>query len=133
MIVLAGGRAARLGGADKPGLVVGGRTLLAAVLAAGAGAGARPVIVVGPQGGPGSGEPSDPRVVREEPPGAGPVPALRRGLAELAALPREAGGATKGRRRRKGRKGRKDAEGQTRDARDIRNIRGASEAGDIRT
>jgi molybdopterin-guanine dinucleotide biosynthesis protein A len=94
MIVLAGGRAARLGGADKPGLVVGGRTLLAAVLAAGAGAGARPVIVVGPQGGPGSGEPSDPRVVREEPPGAGPVPALRRGLAELAALPRGAGDAS---------------------------------------
>jgi len=111
MIVLAGGRAARLGGADKPGLVVGGRTLLTAVLAAGAGAGARPVIVVGPyrpigplwpvgpawpgddgpgdggpQRGPGSGDPSDPRVVREEPPGAGPVPALRRGLAALAAL-----------------------------------------------
>ena len=47
--------------------------------------------MVGPQGGPGSGEPSDPRVVREEPPGAGPVPALRRGLAELTALPGDAG------------------------------------------
>jgi molybdenum cofactor guanylyltransferase len=113
MIVLAGGRAARLGGADKPGLVVGGRTLLTAVLAAGAGAGARPVIVVGPPprpvglagngpaapgdggppGGPGSGSPGDPRVVQEEPPGAGPVPALRRGLAELAALHADAGDA----------------------------------------
>ncbi len=104
MIVLAGGRAARLGGADKPGLVVGGRTLLAAVLAAGTGAGARPVIVVGPDrpggpagggppGGPGSGEPGAPRVVREEPPGAGPVPALRRGLAELAALHGDTGDA----------------------------------------
>jgi len=99
MIVLAGGRAARLGGADKPALVVGGRTLLAAVLAAGAGAGARPVIVVGPDrpggpdgGGPAAGAPGTLRVVREEPPGAGPVPALRRGLAELAALHGDAGG-----------------------------------------
>ena len=122
MIVLAGGRAARLGGADKPGLVVGGRTLLAAVLAAGAGAGARPVIVVGPQGGPGSGEPSDPRVVREEPPGAGPVPALRRGLAELAALPGEAGDAGDARDVRDKR--------HARDARDVRNMRDASDAGD---
>ena len=121
MIVLAGGRAVRLGGADKPGLMVGGRTLLAAVLAAGTGAGARPVIVVGPDrpggpagggpaggglpgggpagggpdrpGGPGSGEPAAPRVVREEPPGAGPLPALRRGLAELAALHGDTGDA----------------------------------------
>ena len=127
MIVLAGGRAARLGGADKPGLVVGGRTLLAAVLAAGAGAGARPVIVVGPQGGPGSGEPSDPRVVREEPPGAGPVPALRRGLAELAALPGEAGDAGDARDGRNERYAR-----DARDARDVRNMRDASDVGDGR-
>ena len=123
MIVLAGGRAARLGGADKPGLVVGGRTLLAAVLAAGAGAGARPVIVVGPQGGPGSGEPSDPRVVREEPPGAGPVPALRRGLAELAALPGEAGDAGDARDERNA--------GDTRDVRDIKNMGDVGDAGDL--
>ena len=48
IIILAGGRATRLGGADKPGLVVGGRTLLAAVVAAGTEAGARRVVVVGP-------------------------------------------------------------------------------------
>ena len=44
-VVLAGGRARRLGGGDKAALVVGGRTLpepvLLACLGAGAGAGAR--------------------------------------------------------------------------------------------
>ena len=78
-IILAGGRAARLGGIDKPGLEVGGRTLLAAVVAAVTDAGAGQVIVVGPD------QPQLPaRFVREEPPGGGPVPALRRGLDELA-------------------------------------------------
>ena len=33
-MVLAGGRAARLGGADKPGLMIGGRPLLDAVAGA---------------------------------------------------------------------------------------------------
>ena len=91
IIVLAGGRGARLGGRDKPSLVVGGRTLLAdkpglvvggtligAVVAAGTEAGARQVIVVGP---PRAGL-DGVSFVTEQPPGAGPVPALRRGLAE---------------------------------------------------
>ena len=86
IIILAGGRATRLGGADKPGLVVGGRTLLAAVVAAGTEAGAGRVVVVGPErphiADDGGAAPV--RFVREEPPGSGPVPALRRGLAELA-------------------------------------------------
>jgi molybdenum cofactor guanylyltransferase len=84
-VVLAGGRASRLSGADKPALVVGERSLVASVTSAAADAGARLVIVVGP-----------PRpglvlargrllVVREQPPGSGPVPALRRGLAEVTA------------------------------------------------
>jgi molybdopterin-guanine dinucleotide biosynthesis protein A len=78
-IILAGGRAARLGGLDKPGLEVGGRTLLATAVAAASDAGAGRIIVVGPD------RPALPvRFVREEPAGAGPVPALRRGLAELA-------------------------------------------------
>ena len=80
IIVLAGGRGTRLGGRDKPGLVVGGRTLLGAVVAAGTAAGARPVIVVGPERAGLDGV----SFVAEEPPGAGPVPALRRGLAEAA-------------------------------------------------
>ncbi len=86
IIILAGGRATRLGGADKPGLLVGGQTLLAAVVAAGTGARARRVVVVGP-GRPGIADARRGgaiRFVREEPPGSGPVPALRRGLAELA-------------------------------------------------
>ncbi len=83
--MLAGGRASRLGGADKPALVVGERSLLASVIAAAAAAGARVVVVVGP---PRPGlvlTAGRLRVVREEPPGSGPVPALRRGLAEVAA------------------------------------------------
>jgi molybdopterin-guanine dinucleotide biosynthesis protein A len=84
-VVLAGGRARRLGGADKPALVVGERTLLASVVSAAAAAGARRVVVVGPPR-PGLVPAARAlRVVREEPPGSGPVPALRRGLAEVAA------------------------------------------------
>ncbi|HXL94482.1 MAG TPA: NTP transferase domain-containing protein [Streptosporangiaceae bacterium] len=81
VVVLAGGGARRLGGRDKPGLVIGGRAIIESVVAAGAGAGAARVIVVGP---PRDG--LDGAVfVREEPAGAGPVPALRRGLAEVLA------------------------------------------------
>jgi molybdopterin-guanine dinucleotide biosynthesis protein A len=83
--VLAGGHASRLGGADKPALVVGERSLLASVVSAAAGAGARLVVVVGPPR-PGLVLPAgELREVREEPPGSGPVLALRRGLAEVAA------------------------------------------------
>ncbi|MDO0926758.1 NTP transferase domain-containing protein [Streptomyces sp. TG1A-8] len=73
-VVLAGGAARRLGGADKPGLRVGGRTLLDRVLAACAGARAT-VVVAGPR-------PTvrPVRWTREEPPGAGPVAALEAGL-----------------------------------------------------
>ncbi|TFV53483.1 NTP transferase domain-containing protein [Blastococcus sp. TF02A_35] len=76
-VVLAGGRAARLGGQAKPQLDVGGRTMLAAVLAAAADAALR--VVVGPP------QPTAPGVVvvREEPPGGGPVAALRAGLAAV--------------------------------------------------
>jgi molybdopterin-guanine dinucleotide biosynthesis protein A len=85
-IVLAGGRATRLGGADKPGLRVGDRSLLASVIAAGQEAGAARTIVVGPEraGLPPPGPARPVRFVREEPAGAGPFAALRRGLAELA-------------------------------------------------
>ncbi|HEY1616499.1 MAG TPA: NTP transferase domain-containing protein [Streptosporangiaceae bacterium] len=84
-IVLAGGVAARLGGIDKPGLVIGTASLLAAVAGAAAGAGARRIIVVGPER-PGVAEliaaaGGQLMMTREDPPGAGPVPALRAGLA----------------------------------------------------
>src|SRR5690242_5757560 len=47
-LVLAGGRASRLGGADKPGITIGGRSLLAAVASAARDAGASRVVVIGP-------------------------------------------------------------------------------------
>jgi molybdopterin-guanine dinucleotide biosynthesis protein A len=76
-VVLAGGRASRLGGQPKPQLRVGDRTLLAAVLDA-VGNAERRVVVGPPQDVP-------PGVVltREDPPGAGPVAALRAGLAAV--------------------------------------------------
>lgn len=74
-VVLAGGRARRLGGVAKPTLDVGGRSLLARVLDAVADA--RPRIVVGP---PVDGLPPELRWTREFPAGAGPVAALRAGL-----------------------------------------------------
>ncbi|MEU3662073.1 NTP transferase domain-containing protein [Streptomyces sp. NPDC032940] len=78
-VVLAGGAARRLGGADKPGLRVGGRALLDRVLAACAGA--RTTVVV-----------AEPRPTarpvtwaREEPPGGGPLAALAAGLRRTTA------------------------------------------------
>jgi molybdopterin-guanine dinucleotide biosynthesis protein A len=76
-VVLAGGKAARLGGRAKPQLEVGGRTMLAAVLSAVAGADRR--IVVGPP----QPVPDGVLLVRENPPGGGPVTALRTGLDEV--------------------------------------------------
>lgn len=76
-VVLAGGRAARLGGRAKPQLVVGAGTILDAVLATVADAGRR--VVVGPP----QPVPAGVRLVREQPPGGGPVAALHAGLAEV--------------------------------------------------
>ncbi|SNS73273.1 Molybdopterin-guanine dinucleotide biosynthesis protein A [Actinomadura meyerae] len=77
-VLLAGGRARRFG-ADKPAARVGGRALIEWTAAAASGASR--LIVVGPPRDvlPGA------VVVREDPPGAGPVPALRAGLAEVRA------------------------------------------------
>lgn len=78
-VVLAGGAARRLGGADKPGLRVGGRALLDRVLAACAGARAT-VVVAEPR-------PTARPVTwaREDPPGGGPLAALAAGLRHTAA------------------------------------------------
>ncbi|MEV0359531.1 NTP transferase domain-containing protein [Nocardia sp. NPDC050697] len=81
-VVLAGGRASRMGGVDKPGIVVGGRSLLDAALAAVAGC-AR-VAVVGPERAELG---SEVRQTREDPPGSGPVAALAAGLGALGAEP----------------------------------------------
>lgn len=78
-VVLAGGAARRMGGADKPGLSVGGRTLLERVAdAVREYAPEARITVVGPE----RDSPSA-HYVREEPPGAGPVPALRAGLGHV--------------------------------------------------
>jgi molybdopterin-guanine dinucleotide biosynthesis protein A len=77
-VVLAGGRAARLGGQAKPQLEVGGRTLLRRVLDVVPDAAAR--IVVGPP----QPVPPDVVLVREQPPGGGPVAALRAALERVS-------------------------------------------------
>jgi molybdopterin-guanine dinucleotide biosynthesis protein A len=83
-----------MNGADKPELEVGGRPMLVSVAAAAASAGAGRLIIVGPRRGGAvgpalaavaSGLPGGLITVCEEPPGAGPVAALRRGLAEVRA------------------------------------------------
>jgi molybdopterin-guanine dinucleotide biosynthesis protein A len=78
-VILAGGGARRLGGADKPGVRVGGRSLLDRVLAACAGAGTTVVVA--------DRRPTHRPVVwaREEPAGAGPLAALDAGLRRTAA------------------------------------------------
>jgi molybdopterin-guanine dinucleotide biosynthesis protein A len=78
-VVLAGGAARRLGGADKPGVRVGGRALLDRVLAACADA-RTTVVVAAPRT---TARPV--RWAREEPPGAGPLAALDAGLRHTTA------------------------------------------------
>ncbi|MET9465582.1 NTP transferase domain-containing protein [Streptomyces sp. NPDC006544] len=86
-IVLAGGAARRLGGADKPGLLVGGRPLLDRVLDACADA--RTTVVVG-----GRRPTARPvRWARESPPGGGPLAALDAGLRHLHGHPGPAPGS----------------------------------------
>lgn len=82
-VVLAGGRASRMGGVDKPALDVGERSMRASALwaarsALGEGA---PLVLVGERG-------PDVRglgvaCVREDPPFSGPVAGLARGMVEL--------------------------------------------------
>jgi molybdopterin-guanine dinucleotide biosynthesis protein A len=93
-VILAGGGALRMGGADKPELVVGRRPLLVSVAAAAAAAGTTRLVVVGPTRSGAlaaaiealaAGRPGWLVCVSETPPGGGPVAGLRRGLAEVAA------------------------------------------------
>ena len=77
-IVLAGGRARRLDGASKPGLMIGDRSLLDRALDAASRAAARTTVVVGPVSVP-------PGVLTtiEVPPFGGPVAGIAAGLALL--------------------------------------------------
>ncbi|MEU4552610.1 molybdenum cofactor guanylyltransferase [Micromonospora violae] len=76
-VVLAGGAARRMGGVDKPALPVGGQPMRDRVLAAVADATSRVVV------GAADAVPMGVRVVREDPPGGGPVAAAAAGLALL--------------------------------------------------
>jgi len=81
LIIIAGGRATRLGGLDKPALVFKGRPLLIRALDAGIAAGVRHTVVVGYEG---TLElPADVWRAREEPRWAGPAAALVAGLRQL--------------------------------------------------
>ncbi len=79
VIVLAGGRASRMGGVDKPGLVVGGRSMLETALAA---AGSGRTVVVGP---PRPELAASILQTREPEPGSGPVAAIAAGVVALGA------------------------------------------------
>ena len=74
-VILAGGRARRMGGIDKPALEVGGTSLLRRALSAVTGADL--VVVVGPERDLGD---MDVVQVQEDPPGGGPVAALAAGI-----------------------------------------------------
>ena len=83
-----------MAGADKPGLTVGSTPMLVSVAEAAAAAGTRRLIIVGPRRAGiiqdglevlAAGMAGGLACVREEPPGAGPVAGLRRGLAEVTA------------------------------------------------
>lgn len=76
-VVIAGGRARRLGGVSKPDVLLAGRRLIDHTLTATAGA--REVVVVGPA----AVAPPGVRVTQEEPPGGGPVAGLAAGVAAL--------------------------------------------------
>jgi molybdopterin-guanine dinucleotide biosynthesis protein A len=84
-IVLAGGRGTRLGRIDKPAMVLGGRTLVAAVVDAAACAAAHDIVVVGPPRPELTAAVPIARCLTEQPAGCGPVPALRAGLDAVAA------------------------------------------------
>jgi molybdopterin-guanine dinucleotide biosynthesis protein A len=78
-LVLAGGRARRMAGADKPALVVHGRRLLDVALEALSGAEQRVVVAAAAE------VPSGVELVSEDPPGGGPVAAIAAGLARVTA------------------------------------------------
>lgn len=81
-IVLAGGRATRMGGIDKPALVVAGRRMLDTAL--NAVAGCDRIVVVGPHR---DDLPSSIVQTQESPAGTGPVAALASGLSALDESP----------------------------------------------
>lgn len=78
-VLLAGGRASRMGGVDKPGLLVDGVSMRDRAIAAVVAASASPVLVVGPA----SDSVAAVRWVREDPPFTGPAAAVVTALAAI--------------------------------------------------
>ncbi|MBP1326135.1 molybdopterin-guanine dinucleotide biosynthesis protein A [Leucobacter exalbidus] len=81
VIVLAGGRASRLGGVDKAALKLAGERLVDRVVRASRIAGASRIIVVGPES---AGTGAD-VVLREDPEFAGPLAGIAAGIVEVTA------------------------------------------------
>jgi molybdopterin-guanine dinucleotide biosynthesis protein A len=79
-VILAGGRGSRLGGQDKPALLIGDRTLLSVAIDA---AGNCPIVVVGPA----RNLPAGVLATSEEPAGGGPAAGVAAGVAALPPLP----------------------------------------------
>ncbi|WP_417561790.1 molybdenum cofactor guanylyltransferase [Microbacterium sp.] len=87
-ILLAGGRASRMGGIDKPGLQVDGVSLRDRAIDAVRRAGADPIVVVGPRpvhGNTAAHSDTTVQWVREDPPFTGPAAAIVAALAVTAA------------------------------------------------
>lgn len=78
-IILAGGRGSRLGGLDKAALQLQGQTLAERAVEAVREAGARRITVVGPDSAQGSAD----RVLREEPPYAGPLAGIAAAIVHI--------------------------------------------------
>ncbi|UTT40188.1 molybdenum cofactor guanylyltransferase [Glutamicibacter mishrai] len=79
-LILAGGRGTRLGGANKPGLMLHGQRLVDRVIQASRQAGAARVLVIGDQS---TGTLAD-GVLREDPPFAGPLAGIAAGIAQVS-------------------------------------------------
>lgn len=79
-VLLAGGRASRMGGVDKPGLLVDGVSMRDRAIAAVVSVGASPVVVVGPEPAASGASRDAVRWVREDPPFSGPAAAVVTGL-----------------------------------------------------
>ncbi|OJU38642.1 MAG: hypothetical protein BGN97_09570 [Microbacterium sp. 69-10] len=75
-VLLAGGRASRMGGIDKPGLLVDGVSMRDRAIDAVVAVGASPVIVVGPEPAASRASHDAVRWMREDPPFSGPAAAV---------------------------------------------------------
>ena len=86
-ILLAGGRASRMGGVAKPLLEIGGRSMLQRAIDACRGAGCAPITVVAPEPDDGVDAAAEVQWTREDPPFGGPASAVVAALQTWDAAP----------------------------------------------